>query len=698
MPELRTHCPFCAFQCGMLLTTSDQGELLGLRGDPEFPVNRGQLCIKGAESHALLKRSDRLLKPLVRDATGVLREATWELALSQVAERLAQSKHQHGAASLGVFGSGGLTNEKAYALGKFARVVLGTPHIDYNGRYCMSSAAAAQNRAFGLDRGLPFPVSDIATTDCILSWGSNWVETMPPIRQWFELQRERGGRLIVVDPRRTETAQLADLYVSLVPGTDLAVANGLLYLTIEQNLIDQDYITRRTTGFDEVRRSIQWYTPDRVERISGVSERTLRTIVSWMTSSPRSLLLSGRGAEQQSKGVDTVHAFINLMLAIGKVGTPGAGYACLTGQGNGQGGREHGQKSDQLPGYRSIENDTHRRIVADAWGVSESALPRKGKSAFELLDALGPGDANGGGIRTLLVMGSNLAVASPMARHVEERLRSLDLLVVLDSFLNETARLAHVVLPTLLWTEEAGTLTNLEGRVLLRRVVTAAPSGPRSDLAILRDLGVRLGAPTYLRGDEPSQVFDELAQVTEQAPADYSGLSHERLRLSQGVHWPCSKQNPAGTPRMFSTCFAHPDGKAKFFPVEYRDAGEIPDSEYPLYFTTGRVREHYNSGAQTRGIDSLERRKPEPVLEVHPACLARFGLTEQTHVQVETRRARVRFRVQVTRNIREDTLFVPFHFGGRQAANQLTSAHLDPTSRMPEFKICAAKLLLAELP
>lgn len=695
MPELRTHCPFCALQCGMLVNVQAGGKPTALRGDPDFPVNRGQLCIKGAQSGALLARKDRLLKPLVRAPDGALRETTWDEALARVTDEISRIRSGSGSDSIGVFGSGGLTNEKAYALGKFARVALSTPNIDYNGRYCMSSAAAAQNRALGLDRGLPFPVSDLATADCIVSWGSNWAETMPPMRQWFERQRER-GRSVVVDPRRTETAQLADLHVQLVPGTDLALANGLLFLAIERKLVDLSYIAQRTTGFEAVKASVHWYSPDRVERITGVSERIQRELVSWIAEAPRALLLSGRGAEQHSKGVDTVHAFINLMLALGKVGIAGSGYACLTGQGNGQGGREHGQKADQLPGYRRIEDREHRVSVAAAWGVAEQALPHKGKSAFELLEALGPKTAMGGGVRGLFVMGSNLLVASPNARFVEERLRSLELLVVVDSFLNETAELAHVVLPSLLWTEEAGTLTNLEGRVVLRRPVTCPPEGPRSDLAILKEIASRLGHADVLPSDSPSAVFDELAHVTKGAPADYSGLSHALLERAQGVQWPCTLSNPAGTPRVFSERFAHPDGKAKFFPVEHRAAGEPPDCEYPLYLTTGRTREHYNSGSQTRRIDELRTRQPEPLLEVHPACLDRFGLNGQACVDVETRRARLRFRVRSTSSIRVDTLFIPFHFGGRESANQLTAAYLDPTSRMPEFKICAARLRKAE--
>jgi assimilatory nitrate reductase catalytic subunit len=682
----------------MLVKTERAGNhVSAVRGDPEFPVNRGLLCIKGAESAKMLTRSDRLSSPLLRDSLGVLREASWDEALGYIADQFARLRANYGSNAVAAFGSGGLTNEKAYALGKFARIALNTAHIDYNGRYCMSSAAAAQNRALGLDRGLPFPIADIVLADCVVSWGSNWSETMPPIRQWFDLQRERGGRLIVVDPRKSDTASLADLHIQPLPGTDLALANGLLYLVIESRAVDLDYIARRTSGFEATRKVVQWYSPDRVERITGVSEVLQRRMVEWMTERPRTLLLSGRGAEQQSKGVDTVHSFINLMLALGMIGTPGAGYACLTGQGNGQGGREHGQKADQLPGYRLIENSAHRAEVAAAWGVEADSIPRKGKSAFEILDSLGPATAEGGEIRALLVMGSNVLVASPNATRVQKRLRQLDILVVIDSFLNETAELAHVVLPTLLWTEESGTMTNLEGRIVLRRSITQPPPGPRSDLAILRDLSVRLGAPHTLSSESPSVVFDELAAVTAGAPADYSGISHARLSQGEAIQWPCPSAQHPGTAHVFTEKFGHTDGKARFCPVEHRDAAELPDQEFPLYFTTGRSREHYNSGAQTRGIEPLMSRRPEPLLEIHPSCLTRFGLVGESHAIVETRRASLIVRLLVTRTIRIDTIFLPFHYGGKQSANRLTVSELDPVSRMPEFKICAARLRKLEV-
>jgi assimilatory nitrate reductase catalytic subunit len=684
----RTHCPYCAFQCGMTVTSG--AALPTVQPDPDFPVNRGQMCIKGLTSAELLANPGRLRQPLVRGPSGKLMPASWDAALDFVAEHLLAIRARHGAAAVGAFGSGALTNEKAYLLGKFVRVVLGSPNIDYNGRYCMSSAAAGQNRAFGVDRGMPFPVADLAETKTLLLWGANCAETMPPIMQWIYAQKAGGGSLIVVDPRRTETARAATLHLQLTPGTDLALANGLLHLAIAERLIDRAYIDARTEGFEDVRRSVLVCDPTATERLTGVSvDDQLRAVR--LLAAESSIALSGRGAEQQSKGTDTVGALINLMLALGKVGKPASGYGCLTGQGNGQGGREHGQKADQLPGYRLIEDERDRAFMARFWGIDEALLPRKGKSAYELLDALGPT----GGIRALLVFGSNVAVASPNASNITRKLAALDLLVVADAFENETSAAAHVVLPTTQWAEEEGTMTNLEGRVLLRRPFAPPPEGAKTDIEVLGLLAARLGRGEGFAFDSTRAVFDEFRRATAGARADYSGMSYERLDREQGVFWPCPAPDHPGTPRLFADRFFHPSGRARFVPVPYRPAAELPDAEYPLYFTTGRYKEHYNSGAQTRRVGTLLEARPEPRVQMHPQLAGRMGVREGQLLQVDSRRGSVRFTVTLSTDIRPDTLFAPFHWGGQKAANLLTMPALDPTSRMPEFKICAVRAQVA---
>jgi len=689
---VKTHCPYCAFQCGMTVTPSAaKGEDPKVQADADFPVNRGQMCIKGFTSAALLDHPKRVLGPLLRGADGKLSEVSWDTALDFIATRIKALQKAHGASTVGCFGSGALTNEKAYLLGKFARVALKSSNIDYNGRYCMSSAAAGQNRAFGIDRGLPFPVSDIAETRTLMLWGSNCAETMPPIMQWVYEQQQRGGSLIVVDPRFTDTARTATLHLQLTPGTDLALANGLLYLAFEENLIDRAYVAARTEGFEELERSVRTSHPAFIERLTGVSIAQQLRAVRLLAEAESSMVLSGRGAEQQSKGSDTVMSLINLMLALGKVGKPASGYGCLTGQGNGQGGREHGQKADQLPGYRLIEEPEHRKAIAAVWGIDPSELPRKGKSAYELLDSLGPE----GGIRGLLVFGSNVSVASPNAGNIIGKLAQLELLVVCDAFLNETCDTAHVVLPIAQFGEEEGTMTNLEGRVILRQKLRPAPAGVKTDIEILCALAERLGIERGFSFASSEAVFDELRVATRGAKADYSGIDYDKIRTSQGVFWPCPAPEHPGTPRLFAERFAFPSGRARFNVVQYRPAAEVPDESYPLYFTTGRYKEHYNSGAQTRLVEPLRDAKPEPLLQIHPRLAASLGVLQGEQLLVESRRGSVSFKVRISTDIRPDTLFAPFHWGGRQAANLLTIPALDPLSRMPEFKVCAVRARVA---
>ncbi|MEW2292658.1 molybdopterin oxidoreductase family protein [Streptomyces sp. NPDC006743] len=772
MPNTRTasatptHCPYCALQCGMNLTPVPGGGV-EVSERTDFPVNRGALCGKGRTAPAVLSSRVRLTSPLVRSRAGVLEPAGWEEALDRIAGALARARGEHGPDACGVFGGGGLTNEKAYALGKFARVALGTSQIDYNGRFCMSSAAAATTLAFGLDRGLPFPLEDIPRTGCVILVGSNPAETMPPSLRYFSELRENGGTLIVVDPRRTKTAEQADLHLAPRPGTDLALALGLLHLVVAGGRVDEEYVRERTTGWAAARAAAMAHWPEYVERVTGVPVPHLREAVRLFCEPEAAMVLTARGPEQQAKGTDTVGAWINLCLATGRAGRPLSGYGCLTGQGNGQGGREHGQKADQLPGYRKLTDPAARRHVAGVWGVDPDSLPGPGRSAYELLDALGTD------IRTLLLMGSNPVVSAPRAAHVEERLRSLDFLAVCDVVLSETAALADVVLPVTQWAEETGTTTNLEGRVLLRRRALAPPDGVRGDLEVLHELAARLGVEKGFPTD-PEEVFEELRRASAGGPADYSGITYRRLAEENGVFWPCpappegpgdtdgrasgtgtagarltadtadtvdradtedtedtadtaDTANPAGpgspaataspppvraarsprrarpaqhpgTPRLFLDRFATEDGRARFVAVSHRPSAEEPDDAYPVLLTTGRVVAQYQSGAQTRRVDELNAAAPGPFVELHPRLAARLGAAEGDRLAVVSRRGRAVAPARITDGIRPDTVFMPFHWPGEGRANTLTNPALDPASRMPEFKVCAVRVEVAEGP
>ncbi|GAC1631997.1 MAG: molybdopterin oxidoreductase family protein [Ktedonobacteraceae bacterium] len=651
-------------------------------------MNKGGLCIKGWTASATLAHPDRLLTPLVRDASGTLVPATWDEALIRVVRAFEDIQGRYGQDAVGIFGGGSLTNEKAYLLGKFARVALGTSQIDYNGRFCMSSAAAAALKAFGLDRGLPFPLEDIPQTKLILLVGSNLVETMPPLMQYFASQRNNGGQLIVVDPRHSATAQTATLHLSLSPGSDAALANGLLHILVRDGFIDLNYIRERTEGFEQVQAVVATYWPQRVERITGIPETHLVRAAHMLGTAQSAMILTARGAEQQRQGVNNVLAYINIALALGQVGKPFGGYGCLTGQGNGQGGREHGQKADQLPGYRKIDDPVARRHIASVWQIPESELPGPGRSAYELLMALGETD----GVRALFVMGSNMVVSAPHALQVEEHLKALDFLVVSDFFLSETAQIADVVLPTAQWAEEEGTMTNLEGRVILRRRAFEPPLGVRTDVEVLCDLATRLGKGRYFVFTEARQVFDELRRASAEGIADYSGITYEKIEAHKGVFWPCPAEDHPGTPRLFQQSFPTPTGRARFHALRHQPPAEELDTDYPCYLTTGRVLAQYQSGTQTRRVAQLCEMAPEPRAEVHPTTARSYKLVDGKMARLTTRRGTALFRVKVTMGIREDTVFVPFHWGGRQSVNRLTNPALDATSRMPEFKVCAVRI------
>jgi assimilatory nitrate reductase catalytic subunit len=705
-----THCPYCALQCAMTLTPAagDPGAPGAATSNPtppaapapavsgrQFPTNRGGLCRKGWTSAELLAHPERITEPLLRGSDGVHRPVGWEQALDRITEAVLATKARFGPDSIGVFGGGGLTNEKAYQLGKFARLALGTSRIDYNGRFCMSSAAAAGIRAFGLDRGLPFPVADLDQASAVLLLGSNVAETMPPFLQHLRGARDAGG-LIVVDPRRSATAAFtADgggLHLQPVPGTDLPLLLGLSHLVIHEGLADHGFIAARTSGYSHLAREVAGWWPQRVQAVTGVPAGLLRETARLLANGARrggSYILTGRGVEQHVDGTDTATAAINLSLLLGLPGSKRGGYGTLTGQGNGQGGREHGQKADQLPGYRKITDPAARAHVAAVWGVDPGQIPGPGLPAVELLNSLG----RPGGVRCLLVHGANLAVSAPDTTAVLAGLRRLDFLVVCDFFLSETAAEADLILPVTQWAEEDGTVTNLEGRVLRRRAAQAPPPGVRSELWIMEALAQRLQAPGSFSAD-PETVFEELRLASAGGAADYSGIDYALLERGEAAYWPYPVGS-SGTPRLFRDRFAHPDGRAVFVPVRVGSPNTGNSALFAagtLALATGRLLEHYQSGAQTRRVPDLAAAAPEARLQIHPATAAAKGIGDGGSVRIWNSRGEVRARAQLDVDIRPDTVFLPFHFPDEQSANRLTEAATDPVSGMPEFKTSSVRV------
>jgi assimilatory nitrate reductase catalytic subunit len=711
-----THCPYCALQCAMTLTSPAElapapqpgpvpvpllptlhssapaaaaPAALEVSGR-DFPTNRGGLCRKGWTSATLLNHPGRITEPLLKGPDGVHRPISWDHALDLAASAVRDARARYGADAVGVFGGGGLTNEKAYMLGKFARLALRTSRIDYNGRFCMSSAAAAGMRAFGVDRGLPFPLEALDTASTILMLGSNVAETMPPFVQHLKGARDAGG-LIVVDPRRSATAAFtADgggLHLQPLPDTDLTLLLGISHVVIHEGLVDTAFVEERTAGYSAVVRSVNSFWPERVQSLTGVPADLIRETARRLAAGARqggSYILTGRGVEQHTDGTDTATAAINLSLLLGLPGSARSGYGTLTGQGNGQGGREHGQKADQLPGYRKITDPAARAHMARVWGVPEETIPGPGLPAVQLLKSLGQPD----GVRCLFIHASNVVVASPDANAVTAGLRSLDFLVVCDFFMSETAAEADLILPVLQWAEEEGTLTNLEGRVLRRRRALAPPAGARSELWIMARLAERLDAPsTY--SEDPETVFEELRLASAGGLADYSGIDYAMLDRGEAAYWPYPAGS-TGTPRLFRDRFAHPDGKAVMSPVvprRRRTPAASPDpAAKTMTLITGRLLEHYQSGAQTRRVTELLASQPEAMVQVHPAAAEAMGITAGSLVSVANERGEVVCKAELSTDIRPDTVFLPFHFPGLGSANRLTEAATDPTSGMPEFK------------
>ncbi|HEX2248341.1 MAG TPA: molybdopterin oxidoreductase family protein, partial [Arthrobacter sp.] len=634
---------------------------------------------------------------------GSFRPIGWDEALDLAAGAIRSSRSLHGPDSVGVFGSGGLTNEKAYQLGKFARLAVGTSRIDYNGRFCMSSAAAAGNRAFGVDRGLPFPLADLDQAHTVLLLGSNVAETMPPFVQHLQGARTAGG-LIVVDPRRTATAALteagAGMHLQPTPGTDLALLLGIAHVVVHEGLVDESFIRERTTGFEALLRSLNPWWPARVQSVTGVPAELIRETAHRLASGARlgaagqaaggTYILTGRGIEQHVDGTDTTTAAINLSLLLGLPGSSHSGYGTLTGQGNGQGAREHGQKADQLPGYRKITDPAAREHVAGVWGVRPGQIPGPGVPAVEMLMGLG----RPGGVRCLLVHGSNVAVSAPDASAVIRGLRNLDFLMVSDFFLSETAAEADLVLPVLQWAEEEGTMTNLEGRVLRRRRSIDPPPGARSELWIMAELARRLNAPSSFSADAAT-VFEELRRASAGGPADYSGISYGMLDADTAAYWPFPTGS-TGTPRLFLDRFAHDNGRARLVAVSPAAPAEALNGTGSLTLVTGRLLEHYQSGAQTRRVAELAAAQPEERLQLHPVTAQALGVVDRDLLEITGARGSVRARAEVMGGIRPDTVFLPFHFPGDQSANLLTSSATDPISGMPEFKSTAVRVRVLE--
>ncbi|MEX0658771.1 MAG: molybdopterin oxidoreductase family protein [Egibacteraceae bacterium] len=490
-------------------------------------------------------------------------------------------------------------------------------------------------------------------------------------------RRRRGAQVAVVDPRGGKLVRTGDLHLALRPGSDAALAAGLLRELDVLGLVDAAFVAERTVGYDAARRAAEPWTLARTAMVTGVAGTSVTALARLLGQSRRALLLHARGAEQQVTGTDNVLAWINVALAAGHAGRRGSGIVTLTGQRNGQGAREHGQRADQLPGYRRIDDPADRGVVAERWGVDPATLPGRGLTYMEILAAAGRGEIAGA-----LVISTNPAVSGPNSAGVRASLDALDHLVVVDPFLSETCRYASVVLPGSTFAEDEGTVTTTDGRVV-RIDQAVAPPALRGDLDVLRGLAHRFGVRRQFDFHAGREVFAELCRVSEGGPADYAGLDWQALRDRGGIFWPAPHSRPAGTPRLHLDRFAHPDGRARFTPVVPVGPVVVPDAAYPLVLATGRHRDQYLSGNQTRRIADLNRRAPEPVVEVHPDAAVTAGLVEGSRARLVSRQGRAELAWAPNPALRPDTLFVPYHWPG---INELTSDALDPVSGIAAVK------------
>lgn len=684
---IKTHCCFCGMQCGIKLLVKNN-RVVGFEPWEEFPFNEGRLCPKGVQRYLQNNHPDRLMEPLARvEGTG-FRPIAWDTAFDQLTANIQRIQAQHGPDAFAMLSGVSLSNEKSYLVGKFARIALKTKNLDYNGRLCMVSAGAGNKKAFGLDRASN-TYADLAHAEVVVICGSNVSETFPTLTHWIWQARDNGAKLIVVDPRLTPIARTADLHLPVRPGRDSALYGAILHQMIKHDWLDHEFIANHTSGFEEAKQAVADYDLEWAERITGIAKEKILLAAQWWGPAKTSFLLHARGIEHHSKGVENVLACINLVLASGRLGKPYCGYATITGQGNGQGGREHGHKCDQLPGNRDIENPEHRKYISEVWGIEEKDLPGKGLTAYEIIEAIDRGEIKG-----LLSICFNPLVSLPNNNLVRRALDKLEYYVCIDFFLNETARHADLVLPGSLQEEEEGTVTTAEGRVVRIRKAVNPPGNARSDTSILLEIARRLGAGKHFDFNSAEEIFNELRVASKGGTADYFGITYQKIEDHMGIFWPCPSEDHPGTPRLWEDRkFKTPDGRAHFHGVPYRDPAEITNPEYPVILTTGRVVSQYLSGTQTRRIGKLVNQYPEPLLEIHPGLAASLGIRQRELVRVVTRRGEAEFPAQIVETIREDTVFVPYHWPGRKSANQLTSGHLDPVSKIPEFKVCACRLV-----
>jgi assimilatory nitrate reductase catalytic subunit len=685
---VRTTCGYCSVGCGMFIGVRD-GQAVAVKGDPDHPVNLGRLCPKGLSEHQMIAAPGRLRAPLVDG-----QQATWDEALDRTVEGFRRLVERYGPESVAVLSTGQLVTEEFYALGKLVRLGMGLHHYDGNTTLCMASAVAGYKLSFGSD-GPPGCYEDLELADVVVLWGANLADNHPLLAPRV-MRPDR--TLVVVDPRVTKTAMLADVHVPVRPRGDVALLNGVLATLIEEGLVDLDECRgkgggdARVDGLDELVAHLADWSAERAAAEAGVDADIVRELARLIARAERCVLAWTMGVNHSVQGTETVTLINTLALLTGHVGRPGAAPLSITGQCNAMGTREAGFTAS-MPGYRPFGDPAARAELAARLGVDDARLPlERGRAYPDIINAVVSGRIKG-----LWVIGTNPVVSYPNRATLEHALGALELLVVQDGFDTPTTALADVVLPAAVWGEKDGTFTNTERRVSRVRAAVAPPGEARSDFDIFLAVARRWGCDDLFTGwDGPQDAFEEWRRVSAGRPCDYSGISWDRIDAAGGVQWPCPEGVDvplAGSPRLYTDGrFHHPGGRAAVRVVEPRPLRDAPRAEYPLLLNTGRTVEHWHTRTKTGRVPILEGLAPEAWVEVHPTDAAAQRLRSGEWARVTSARGTIEaIRARVTSIVRPGEVFIPFHWDDR-CANRLTDDEFDPISREPNYKQCAVRL------
>jgi formate dehydrogenase alpha subunit len=669
--SILTTCPYCGCGCNMFLQVID-GHLVGTLPSKTHAIARGSLCIKGWTTHNWVESPDRLRTPLIRGEDGELHPASWDEAMDLIGSKLKAIIDQHGGNAVGFLSSARCTNEENYLMQKLARGVVGTNNIDHCARLCHSSTVSGLAGTLG-SGAMTNSTTDLPLADCILVTGSNTVESHPLIGSRVILAKQRGAKLIVVDPRETPLSRMADIWLVQRPGTDVAWLNALMHVIIREGLEDKEFIAQRTEGIEDLKPLLDRYKPEAVEAITGIPAADLEAAARMYGEADKAAILYAMGITQHTNGTDNVKSVANLALLTGNIGRKGTGVNPLRGQCNVQGACDMGALYNVFPGYQKVADEAVRSKFDEAWDVTCSDVT--GLTVVEMMNAAHEGD-----LKAMVILGENPMLSDPDINHVRESLTTLDLLVCIDIFLSETAALADVVLPAASWAEREGTFTATDRRVQLIRKAIEPIGDSRPDWEIICDIAKGLGGNGF-DFESPQQVMEEAASVTPQ----YGGVAYDRLE-GDGLQWPCPDLDHPGTPILHVDKFTR--GLGLFSAVEHQEPNELPDDDYPMILTTGRMMFHYHTGTQTRRTRALDQEVPTGSVELNPDDAKRLGVRDGQMVEVRSRRGKIHIQAEVTKKVKPGVVFIPFHFA-ECAANLLTNPALDPVAKIPEFKTCA---------